>query len=407
MLDLDSVQVMSAELEEKLLAYVESMGHQVPSWLLRPAPSGEHEERVRQIGKWLVSTAEEMSSTEKQHLVRLLEIHRQVFLVAIIILAMLVLALGHLLTRVVTAPLKEMEQTMRQITEGDLDRIELHSRDQEIDALVQAFNRMLQELKSRQKLMVRSEKLASLGTMLSGVAHELNNPLSNIATSCQILLKELPEDSFHRELLGQIDSQTFRARDIVRSLLHFARDEPFRRQPVPLDLLLDETMRLLRSHIPPGVTVVRHLTKGLTVQADHQRLQQVLLNLIKNGLDAMPGSGKIVISGRVLTHLPVWGEELPHRLVSGNIHQCSVGPVIEIMIQDNGMGIDSSLLPRILDPFFTTKEIGQGFGLGLFVVNEIIEEHGGCLVIDSVQGNGSCFCLYLSNPPLPSLEVPP
>ncbi|MEO5348724.1 MAG: HAMP domain-containing protein [Magnetococcus sp. YQC-3] len=309
--DLDSVQARAAELEENLLAYGEAMGHQTPSRLPHSAPSVEHEERVRQIGKRLVTTAEEMSRTEKQHLVRVLEIHRQVFLLAITILALLVLALGHLLTRVVTAPLQEMEQTMRQITEGDLDRIELHSRDQEIHALVQAFNRMLQELKSRQKLMVRSEKLASLGTMLSGVAHELNNPLSNIATSCQILLEESPEDSFHRELLAQIDSQTFRARDIVRSLLHFARDQPFRRQPVSLDLLLEETLRLLRSHILPGVSVERHLSKGLTVQADHQRLQQVMLNLIKNGLDAVEGNGELVIAGQALPHLPVGGGGCP------------------------------------------------------------------------------------------------
>ncbi|MEO5341056.1 MAG: ATP-binding protein [Magnetococcus sp. MYC-9] len=398
--DLDSVQVRAVELEKNLLAYGESMGHH------RSVPEVAHEEWVRQIGKRLVTIAEEMSRTEKQHLVRVLEIHRQVFLVAITVLALLVLALGHLLTRVVTAPLKEMEQTMRQITEGDLDRIELHARDQEIHALVQAFNRMLRELKSRQRLMVRSEKLASLGTMLSGVAHELNNPLSNIATSCQILLEESPVDSFHRELLNQIDAQTFRARDIVRSLLHFARDQPFFRQPVSLELLLEETLRLLGSHLLPGVTVVRHLAKGLIVQADHQRLQQVLLNLIKNGLDAMAGKGELVISGRALAHLPVGGE-LSHRLMAGDVHRCSTGSVIEIMIQDNGMGIDPSLLPRILDPFFTTKETGQGFGLGLFVANEIIEEHGGCLVIDSVPGKGSSFCLYLPNPPLPSLEMLP
>ncbi|MEO5362763.1 MAG: ATP-binding protein [Magnetococcus sp. DMHC-8] len=401
MRNLDAVQPMVHDLERNLAEYGQAMGHPASAGQSDPLPSADREERVRHIGKELVTAAEGVARSEKQRLVHSLALHRQVFLVGITLLALMVLALGQVLTRVVTLPLREMEQTMRQIADGRLDRIELPARDREIHSLTQAFNRMLMELKARQKQMVRSEKLASLGTMLSGVAHELNNPLSNIATSCQILLEETPEEGWHRELLTQIDSQSMRARDIIRSLLDFARDQPFRRQPIPLDLLVEETLRLLSTHLLPGVSVVRHVTRHLLVEADHQRLQQALLNLIKNALDALAGSGEIIIAGQALFHPLVVSVDQPHRLVAGQMHACTRGPVTEILIQDNGMGIDPFLLPRILDPFFTTKETGQGSGLGLFVVHEIVEEHGGCLVIDSQPGNGSSFRLYL---PCPSLS---
>lgn len=405
--DLDSVLAHENNLEQNFQHYEEAMEGYFRSRELDAVLLMAHEEQVRQAGKSLASTAEEMAHTEKQKLFATLEKHRHILMASIVILALMVLVAGHILTRVVTSPLKQMEQTMRQVAEGHLGSIHIASRDQEIQSLTLAFNRMLMELRARQKHLVRSEKLASLGTMLSGVAHELNNPLSNIATSCQILLEESLAEPFHRELLEQIDSQTLRARDIVRSLLDFARDKPFRHQQTPLGPLLEETLRLLSAQISAEVTVVRQVADGVMVTADRQRLQQVLLNLIKNSVDALSGHGEILISGQRLDSLPDMESGLPNHLVAGNVPGCSMGPVVEISIQDNGMGIESSLLPRILDPFFTTKETGQGFGLGLFVAYEIIEEHGGCLVIDSQPGSGSTFRLYLPSQIPAHTEMPP
>ncbi|MBF8271130.1 MAG: signal transduction histidine kinase [Magnetococcales bacterium] len=405
MLNLAVVVPNQHMLKQGLEHYRQAIGRQSGSWEIANAPLLEQEDKVRQEGKELVTTAEEMARTEKKHLFDALERHKKFFLVGIAVLALIVLAVGHILTKAVTAPLENMEHTLRRIAQGEIDHIHIHSQDMEIYSLTQAFNRMIMELRAQQKHMVRSEKLASLGTMLSGVAHEINNPLSNIATSCQILLEESVEEGFHRELLTQIDSQTLRARDIVRSLLDFARDRPFHHQAIPLRPLLEETLLLLRAQRSPGVTVTLETVEGVVVKADRQRLQQVLLNLVKNSLDALSSDGEIIISGHALEGLPNFAPD-PHRLVAGNIDKCRVGSVVEIQIQDNGMGIDPLLLPRILDPFFTTKETGQGFGLGLFVVHEIIDEHGGCLIIDSQPGMGSTFRLYLPDPPLSLEETP-
>ncbi|MBF0346131.1 MAG: HAMP domain-containing protein [Magnetococcales bacterium] len=386
------------ELIRHMTRYRQLMGVQYQTWSQSDATLMTRKEQVRQAGKVLATIAEEMAVAEKIYLSQTLERHQKMFLLAIVLLAVVGWIMGRILAKVITVPLQNLEQTMQRIAQGETNRIDLESGDQEIRSLIQAFNRMLLELSARQKQMVRSEKLASLGTMLSGVAHELNNPLSNIATSCQILMEEIPSGSFHRELLDQIDSQTFRARDIVRSLLDFARDQPFQRQSILLEGLVQETLRLLRAHLVPEITVGVRVEPDLVVMADRQRLQQALLNLIKNALDALPGCGEITITSRYLSHVPDVNTGSPNLLVVGNLAACAMGPVVEIVIQDNGTGIEPALLPRILDPFFTTKETGKGFGLGLFVVHKLIEEQGGCLVIDSQPGSGSTFQMYLPHP---------
>ena len=134
--------------------------------------------------------------------------------------------------RIVVKPLKSLEWTMKSIADGKFSTIAMDSSDQEIVSLADAFNKMIKELEMRQRNLVQSEKLASLGTLLSGVAHELNNPLSNISTSCQILSEEMDEldPEYRRELLSQIEDQADRAKNIVRSLLEFSRAKEFKRR---------------------------------------------------------------------------------------------------------------------------------------------------------------------------------
>ena len=236
---------------------------------------------------------------------------------------------------------------------------------------------------------MRSEKLAALGTLLSGVAHELNNPLSNISSSCEILVEEIDGDdaAFKRELLGQIDDETWRARRIVRSLLDYARGRDFKKETLALAQLLDETLRLIRGQIPARVAVVSRIPDDLMIAGDKQRLQQLLFNLIGNAVAAMDGPGEILVAAHRIdpAHEPCHSGAL----VFG---QCSEqGAAIEIEVRDNGHGILPDVLPRIFDPFFTTKEVGNGLGLGLFIVFEIVEEHGGCVAVESEPGIGTAF----------------
>ena len=352
------------------------------------------ESAIRMAGKEIVSVAEEIARLEKKSLQSSLERHRLSLIVSIVVLTVLVIIIGQMLSRMVTRPLKRMEESMAAVANGVRDQIDIPSQDREIVSLSHAFNHVLQELELRQKHLVRSEKLASLGTLLSGVAHELNNPLSNISTSCQILIEELAssDSEFTRELLQQIDEQTGRARNIVRSLLDFARDREFKRESLPLAELIDETLRFIKGQIPSRAAIVIDIPTDITIQGDKQRLQQVFLNLSKNALEALEGAGEIRISAVQRSGRPP-GEAARH---FKSVAPCDLtGAAVEIEIRDNGHGIPPHVLPRIFDPFFTTKDVGKGSGLGLFVVFEIIEEHGGCIAAESEPGKGTVFYIRL------------
>ena len=343
---------------------------------------------IRQSGKIIVDLAEEIARAERGALQSLLDQHRQLMIMSVVLVGILVVVIGQILSRHVGRPLRDLEVRMEAVAEGKLHQLDLGSQDREIVSLTQAFNHVIEELETRQGQLVRSEKLAALGTLLSGVAHELNNPLSNIATSCQILAEELEhgEPAFCRELIGEVLDEAWRARRIVRSLLDYARDRSFAGEPLPVAALVEDTLRLIKGRMPAGVAVRMTIDPELTVWGDRQRLQQVLLNLLGNAAEAIAGPGSIEVAA---TEVP--GQGTATGLTFG---KCN-GPAVEIVIADDGAGIPADVLPRIFDPFFTTKAIGQGLGLGLFIAFEIIEEHQGSVSVDSTPGCGTTFRIRL------------
>ena len=348
---------------------------------------------IRKTGKEIVTTAENLSRAERNALQALLDRQRHILIASVVGVALLVVVIGQLLSRRVARPLKQMEDSMEAVAAGKLTKLDMSADDREIVSLMQAFNHVLRELEHRQGQLVRSEKLAALGTLLSGVAHELNNPLSNISSSCEILAEEIDGDDpvFKKELLGQIDDETWRARRIVRSLLDYARGRDFRKEALPLAQLVEDTLQLIRGQIPVRVAVVRRIPDQLVVAGDKQRLQQLLFNLIGNAVAAVDGEGEIVITARGID--PAHEPCPDGALMFG---QCSEQrEALEIEIRDNGHGIAPEVLPRIFDPFFTTKEVGTGMGLGLFIVFEIVEEHGGSIAVESEPGKGTSFFVRL------------
>jgi two-component system NtrC family sensor kinase len=358
-----------------------------------PASAGDYalrEARIRHTGKEIVTVAENWSRSERTLMQSQLDRHRIKLLGSIATIVLLLVALGQWLAWRVARPLKQLEQNMAAVGAGRMAKLDLAAGDREIASLTQAFNHVLHELELRQGQLVRSEKLAALGTLLSGVAHELNNPLSNISTSCEILAEEVGagDTVFQKDLLGQIDAETWRARRIVRSLLDYARDRPFASEPVRLAALVEESLRLIRGQLPAQVDIETAIAADLVVQVDKQRLQQALFNLVGNAVDALEGAGKITLSARrTMDPCP------PGALVFGQ--RQNRGRVIEIEVADNGHGIAPENLARIFDPFFTTKDVGRGLGLGLFIVFEIIEEHGGCIAVESEPGRGTRFIVRL------------
>lgn len=364
---------------------------------------------IRKTGKDIVTVAEEIARTERRTLQAQLSNARSVLFLSIGLLVILTVIIGQVLERLVVKPLKLMERSMETIADGNFEHIKINSREREVLSLTRAFNKMLRELEIRQRHLVQSEKLASLGTLLSGVAHELNNPLSNISTSGQILAEEFREaklkpatapwpldPDFSQELVEQINDQTDRARNIVRSLLEFSRDKDFKKQTLGLRALVEETLRFVKGQASAGVMITVDVPDDLTVTVDKQRIQQAFLNLIKNAIEALPAEGTVAISARKRKAMDKVDDETSIHNYLKYHGKCTLeDDTVDIEIHDSGSGIPADILSKVFDPFFTTKDVGKGSGLGLFIVHEIIEEHDGCIAVDSEAGRGTVFLIRL------------
>jgi PAS domain S-box-containing protein len=218
-----------------------------------------------------------------------------------------------------------------------------------------------------------SEKMAAIGLLAAGVAHEVNTPLTGISSFTQMLLEKAGPDDSRRELLEKIERQTFRAAKIVNNLLNLARPSGGETGPVDLNVIIGDVLSLLEHQFKTGrIQVRRDLQDGhLVVRGMEYKLQQVFLNLFLNARDAMPKGGWLSVSARMK------GDEA----------------VVEV--GDTGIGIPPEHLARIYDPFFTTKGEGRGTGLGLSVTFGIVNEHGGTLSCESEPGHGTRFRLAL------------
>ena len=331
---------------------------------------------LRETGKKLIQRSEAIALEERQTISSLLRNYRPLMIGFLVLLTGTVFWLVRVLIIRLVKPLHMIEEATEMVDLGDHAAIPWDgTHKDEIDSLVQSFNNMVAHLKQTNEQMNQTEKLTSLGTLTSGVAHELNNPLNNISTSCQILLEELEEDvsDYHRELLTAIDEQVAKARDIVSSLLEFARQREFELRQEDLKSVVQEALKLVRGELPAAVEVRLEVPEGILLEMDKAHLVQALLNLIMNSIQEMPEGGLILIRGRL---------------------DREAGQV-ELEVEDNGRGIAPEVLPRIFDPFFTTKEIGRGTGLGLAITYGIVERHKGRIQAFSTLGQGTLFRLTL------------
>ena len=330
------------------------------------------EAKIREQGKRLTTLTEELIIKEHRTIHRLLALIRNGLLFGQPILVLVFSAGAVLLGKGIVSSLQQLEKHAATIAAGNFVELPIVGSNREINNLVNAFNQMSRELKIRQQQLVQSEKLASLGTMLAGVAHEFNNPLSNISSSAQILDEELDakEDVFARELVEQISAESNRAAAIVHTLLSLAREEKFQRDHYLLKPLLQEILDLLRGQVAGNIDIQLAISDEIEIFADKQKIQQVFINLLKNSLDAMNDQGLITIKA--------WQN-----------HES-----VKITISDNGPGIPKKMQEKIFDPFFTTKDTGQGSGLGLFIIHDIIVQHGGRITVDNT-GEGAIFTIVL------------
>jgi signal transduction histidine kinase len=367
--------------------------------------------KIRVTGKDIITIAEVISKTERTSLQMLLNNSQRILIFSIVLLSIAVIAIGQILSRMVVRPLKSLEESMGVIAEGKFERVAIDSKDREIVSLTKAFNKMLKELELHERHLIQSEKLASLGTLLSGVAHELNNPLSNISSSNQILMEEFKEarekrpagtwpldPDFSIELISQINDQTDRARHIVRSLLDFSRDREFKKEKLSLKRIFEETIQFIKGQVPTKIEITLAVADDIMIVADKQRIQQAFLNLVKNAIDAITSDGG-TITIKAEKHRAIDDIEDEKIGIYNYLKyrgKCTLEEdTVDIEIRDSGPGIPLDILPKIFDPFFTTKDVGKGSGLGLFIVHEIIEEHDGCIAVDSEPGKGTTFLIRL------------
>lgn len=324
------------------------------------------------------------------------------------------LAVGLLVHRLVYLPLRDLESGARRLAAGNLNEsIPVRGSD-EFGELASSFNAMTgalrksqdelrdwghtleqkvedrtQELRLAQAEAMRGEKLASVGLLASGIAHELNNPLTGILTFSHLLRQKMPDDSPDAEDMDLVIGETKRCAAIIKRLLDFAREKMPEKRFTDLNEVMEDTVRLVErpSHlhdIEIGLDLDRTLPQ-LWIDAD--QIKQVVMNLLVNAQHAIEEKGTITIRTRRSPDqkAPAPGAE-PQ-------------PMVEISIADTGCGISEANLQRIFDPFFTSKAVGKGTGLGLSVSHSVVEAHGGLIEVDSEVGVGSTFRVYLPLPP--------
>jgi two-component system NtrC family sensor kinase len=247
--------------------------------------------------------------------------------------------------------------------------------------LADALNQMAASLQRREEtsrlreaeLVGQTERLATTARLAAGVAHELNNPLGGILLYGNLLVESTPVDDPRHENMTRIVKQATRARDIVRGLLDFARVSPAEISVLDLNQLVRDTLKLLEKQLQAIQVRTEQSTVELLVRADAGRLQQVLVNIILNALDAMRDGGLLTIRTGY--------SEKPG--------------FCRVAITDTGCGIREDHLPHLFEPFFTTKEVGRGVGLGLAISYGIVRQHGGDIEVQSQVGAGTTFRVML------------
>jgi two-component system NtrC family sensor kinase len=273
-------------------------------------------------------------------------------------------------------PVKQLLDATERIASGDLDHKIEGRRNDEMGRLAASFNEMTHKLAEAQTQIYQSSKLASIGRLAAGVAHEINNPLTGVLTYSSILLKQT-EDPEVKEDLETIVRETKRCREIVRGLLDFSRQVPARKLAVDCNEVVGRSIDIVDNQLSvKNINVTTTLQEELPpITADPNQLTQVLINLLVNAADAMDEGG-----GDVFVTTSIEGENGARSLV--------------VKVADTGSGIAEADLDQIFEPFFTTKE-NKGTGLGLAVVWGIVREHGGEIRVDSKTGLGTTFTIRL------------
>jgi len=246
----------------------------------------------------------------------------------------------------------------------------------------------ISERKHLEEQFLQSQKLRAIGQLAGGIAHDFNNLLTTILGYCELLERRLPPEEPGRAYVDEICRAGERASSLTKQLLAFSRKQILKPRPLDLNEIVQGIDQLLRRLIGQHMTLEAHLDPTLgAVRADPVQVEQVLMNLVMNARDAMPGGGRITIeTGNTGV------EQAPPGEGDANL---PAGEYVTVSVSDTGVGMDEATLAQIFEPFFTTKEKGKGTGLGLSTVYGIVKQSGGAIVVSSALGKGTTFRVYL------------
>jgi two-component system NtrC family sensor kinase len=338
---------------------------------------GTLEDQLRHFGHNILSYATDVVGQER---VNIRATARTLRLVSIFLIVIDFIVMGWVaveLTRQILRPLGRAVRYTDRIASGDFSPIVArHRYRDEFSNLDIAFNRMIFELRGQQEQLVQSRKMAAIGTLTSGIAHELNNPLNNISLTAETLLEGLEDynDEQKRKLLGDIFNEVERASSTVKNLLDFTRTDISKLESVDVLALIQNSLRLVANELTLSrIKAETKFEQDLPhIRGNFRNLQQVFLNLFVNSIHAMPEGGYL-------------------RVHAG----AENGKYVKVDVADTGSGIPQEHLQSIFDPFFTTKEVGKGTGLGLSICYSIIEKIGGRITVESEVNKGTVFSVYL------------
>ena len=243
-----------------------------------------------------------------------------------------------------------------------------------------------------QSQLQQSQKMEAVGTLAGGIAHDFNNILAIILGNTELASRDVPDSNPASESLKEIYRASIRAKDMVRQLLAFSRKSDEENMPIDMAPIIKESMKMLRSAIPTSVEFKQHISDDpCNILGDAAQINQIVMNLVTNAADAMSEEGGLL-------------EVTLEKIILQEEKTCfdwvlSPGPYVRLRMKDTGEGIEPEIMERIFDPYYTTKEVGKGTGMGLSVIHGIVKRHGGGILVESEIGKGTLFEIYF-----PALE---
>ncbi len=359
-------------LEDHLANYAASVGEIQKARVTGPEAAAQ----LRAKGKKLKEFSETITRMEQKRVNDIITGSKKVLAYSFFAVLFLAGVVSHFISQKILRSLRKIENLARSISQGNFHRIEDIRPTDETGTLIDAVNTMSEELSHREEQLVQSKKLASLGILTAGVAHELTNPLNNISMIAQTYAEVYDQLGKEQriEFMNKVDAETERIREIVKNLLDFAKPQKADLRPADINETVQTAIKFLQNMIDiSNVELSQSMAEGLPpVFIDRHQIQQVLVNLITNAVQAMTQGGFLFVGTR-------------YRREAG---------IVEITIKDSGKGIPPEYVPHIFDPFFSTKGDG-GTGLGLSVSYGIIKNHHGDIRVESKVGVGTTFTMEL------------